>query len=110
MRPLVIVMGARTQADVYALDAIDQIRRSWSGRFHFEAILSAEPEGSNWQGKRGLVNDHLPALLGERQVPRPGQHPGLALTQTSSHSRRTYLSARSSSGVPWKTTSPWPIT
>jgi NAD(P)H-flavin reductase/ferredoxin len=65
-RPLVIVMGARTQADVYAQEHIDQLRRSWSGRFHFEAILSAEPEGSNWQGKRGLVNEHLPALLGER--------------------------------------------
>lgn len=68
MRPLVVIMGARTQADVYGLDAINQIRRAWSGRFHFEAILSAEPEGSSWQGKRGLVNEHLPALLGERMA------------------------------------------
>lgn len=68
MRPLVVIMGARTQADVYGLYAIDQVRRAWSGRFHFEAILSAEPEDSNWQGKRGLVNEHLPALLGERMA------------------------------------------
>lgn len=66
MRPLVIVMGARTQADVYAQDAIDQIRRAWGGRFHFEAILSSESDGSDWQGKRGLINEHLPTLLGER--------------------------------------------
>ena len=65
-RPLLLIMGARAQADLYALDAIDQIRRSWGGRFHFEPILSNEPEGSDWRGLRGLVNTHLPVLLGER--------------------------------------------
>jgi len=67
-RPLLIVMGARTQADLYGLDAIDQIRRSWGGRFHFEPILSNEPEGSDWRGLRGLVHEHLPVLLGERSA------------------------------------------
>lgn len=65
-RPLLVIMGARTQADLCALDAVDQIRRSWGGRFHFEPILSSEPEGSDWRGLRGLVNEHLQVLLGER--------------------------------------------
>ncbi|MFT3857381.1 MAG: 2Fe-2S iron-sulfur cluster binding domain-containing protein [Aquabacterium sp.] len=65
-RPLTILLGARTQADLYGLDAIDQIRREWGGRFRFEPVLSAEPAGSDWQGLRGMVNDHLPHLLGHQ--------------------------------------------
>jgi ferredoxin-NADP reductase/ferredoxin len=65
-RPLVIMFGARTQADLYGLDAIDQIRRQWSGRFRFEPVLSAEPEGSNWTGLRGMLADHLTPILGDR--------------------------------------------
>ena len=65
-RPLTIVFGARTHADLYGLDDIDQIRRQWGGRFRFVPILSAEPEGSAWSGARGMVADQLPGLLGER--------------------------------------------
>ncbi len=65
-RTLVILFGARTQADLYGLDAIDQIRRQWSGRFRFEPILSAEPEGSGWTGLRGMIADQLQPILGDR--------------------------------------------
>jgi NAD(P)H-flavin reductase/ferredoxin len=64
-RPLVILFGARTQADLYGLDDIDQIRRQWSGRFRFEPVLSAEPEGSNWKGLRGMLAEHLAPILGD---------------------------------------------
>lgn len=66
MRPVVVLFGARTQKDLYGLDAIDQIRRNWTGRFEFVPILSAEPEGSDWAGRRGLITDHLKAVCGER--------------------------------------------
>ena len=69
-RPLTVVLAARTQADLYGLDAIDAIRRQWSGRFRFEAVLSAEPEGSSWTGLRGLVSDRLSEILGTRM----GEH------------------------------------
>ncbi len=64
-RPLLILFGARTQQDLYALDAIDQIRRNWAGRFQFEPILSNEPEGSTWAGRRGLIPTHLHPMLGD---------------------------------------------
>jgi len=65
-RSLVLLFGARTEQDLYGLDAIDQIRRNWSGRFVFEPILSNEAAGSAWQGRRGLIIDHLKAVLGDR--------------------------------------------
>lgn len=65
-RPLLVLFGARTQSDLYALDAIDRIRRDWTGRFEFVPILSAEPPDSGWTGRRGLVPEHLKALAGVR--------------------------------------------
>lgn len=65
-RPLTVVLAVRTQSDLYGLDAIDAVRRQWSGRFRFEPVLSAEPEGSDWTGLRGMVGDRLVSLLGER--------------------------------------------
>jgi NAD(P)H-flavin reductase/ferredoxin len=65
-RHVVLIFGARTQKDLYALDDIDQIRRGWSGRFSFVPILSAEPEGSDWTGLRGLVPDQLQIIVGDR--------------------------------------------
>jgi len=65
-RPLVLLFGARTEQDLYGLDAIDQTRREGPGRFLFRPILSHEAESSTWAGRRGLITDHLKALLGER--------------------------------------------
>lgn len=65
-RPVVVIFGARTQADLYALEDLDQIRRAWTGRFEFVPILSAEAAGSGWSGRRGLIPEHLKELAGAR--------------------------------------------
>ncbi|MFO0696767.1 MAG: 2Fe-2S iron-sulfur cluster binding domain-containing protein [Polyangiales bacterium] len=58
-RPVVFLFGARTQADLYEVDAIEAIRRSWSGPFVFVPVLSHEPADSAWQGARGLVTSQI---------------------------------------------------
>lgn len=67
-RDVVLFFGARTQGDFYCLDEIEQIRRNWIGRFEFVPILSAEPEDSIWHGRRGMINEHLQTVVGERMV------------------------------------------
>lgn len=62
-RAVTLVFGARTQRDLYALEAIDALARRWKGELRFVPVLSDEPEGSSWEGARGLVTDVLPALV-----------------------------------------------
>jgi NAD(P)H-flavin reductase/ferredoxin len=64
-REVTLVFGARSQQDLYMLDAIDALRREWPVRFDFVPILADEPAGSRWQGRRGLIGDHLAGVLGE---------------------------------------------
>lgn len=65
-RPLLLLFGARSQQDLYALERIDNIRRHWHASFEFIPVLSDEAGTSNWSGKRGLVSDFIqPALLPE---------------------------------------------
>lgn len=56
-RPCVLLFGARTEADLYALDRIESIRRRWPVPFVFMPVLSHEPDGSAWGGTRGLVTE-----------------------------------------------------
>lgn len=63
-RDVVFFFGARNQAELYCLDEIEQIRRDWIGRFEFVPVLSGEPEHSAWQGRRGLIPEHLQAVVG----------------------------------------------
>ena len=58
-RPVTLLFGARTQADLYALDTLTELARQWPRHFAFVPVLSQEPEGSSWQGLRGLVVDVL---------------------------------------------------
>lgn len=51
------LFGARTQADLYATEEIQNATRKWQGKFDFIPVLSHEPEGSDWSGRRGLVTD-----------------------------------------------------
>ena len=60
-RPCTLLFGARTQADLYALDQIESLRDSWPEPFQFLPVLSNEPEGSGWSGARGWVTDHIEA-------------------------------------------------
>ncbi|KFG93416.1 monooxygenase [Burkholderia paludis] len=58
-RECTLLFGARTQGDLYQLDAIRNIAGNWQGNFRFIPVLSHEPLGSDWRGARGLVTDHI---------------------------------------------------
>ncbi len=68
-RPCVVLFGARTAADLYALDEIDAVARAWNGAFSFVPVLADEPADSAWHGERGLVTQplaaHAKALAGD---------------------------------------------
>lgn len=57
--PLVFLYGARTQADLFWLDKVDEIRTQWSAPFEFAPVLSQEPAPSDWVGARGRVADFV---------------------------------------------------
>ncbi len=58
-RSVVVLFGARTQEDLYALETLEAMRRSWNGPFAVVPVLSQEPESSAWTGARGLLSAHL---------------------------------------------------
>ncbi len=58
-RDVIFFFGARAQRDLYKLDAIQRIAEQWKGNFKFVPVLSDEPAGSDWQGRRGLVTEYL---------------------------------------------------
>lgn len=58
-RAVTVILGARTQADIYGLEEILKISKNWPASFEFEQVLSEEPEGSSWQGPRGYLGEHL---------------------------------------------------
>lgn len=65
-RDVVYLFGARTQADLYCLQEMQALTKNWLAHFQFVPVLNEEPEGSDWQGLRGLVTDHIGNLLGDR--------------------------------------------
>lgn len=69
-RPVTLLYGARTQADLYCRDEIVRIAQHWPMPFEFVPVLSMEPEGSDWRGARGLVGDKLAEVprLAESQI------------------------------------------
>ena len=58
-RPVVLLFGARTQADLYCLEELAHLQQHWAGDFTFVPVLSEEPSSSPWGGQRGLVTDVL---------------------------------------------------
>jgi len=58
-RPCAFLFGARTQADLYALEQIQTIASSWADKFVFMPVLSHEPADSSWTGARGLVTQFI---------------------------------------------------
>ena len=58
-RNVCLMLGARTQNDLYYINEIDAIAKQWQGEFQFLPVLSEEPESSHWNGLRGFVTDHL---------------------------------------------------
>lgn len=64
-RPCIILFGARTQADLYAVDRLIEIGKKWDGAFNFIPVLSNEPENSGWQGQTGFVNTVIDEVAGQ---------------------------------------------
>lgn len=62
-RSCTVLFGARTTADLYALEQLATIGRGWKGHFNFVPVLSHEPEDSAWTGARGLVTDLIAPSL-----------------------------------------------
>jgi p-cymene methyl-monooxygenase electron transfer component len=58
-RPCAFLFGARTQADLYWLEQIQQIAQNWADKFVFLPVLSHEPADSSWTGARGLVTQFI---------------------------------------------------
>ena len=57
-RLIQLYYGARSKEELYCLDTL----RRWEEQlstFSFIPVLSEEPDGSDWKGKRGLVTDVL---------------------------------------------------
>jgi len=56
-RDVRFLFGARTQADLYCGELIDQLAADWEkknlGKFVYIPCLSQEAENSSWQGRRG---------------------------------------------------------
>jgi len=61
-RPVTLLFGARSQADIYYLEEIKEIAAQWKASFVFSQILSDEPESSDWKGRRGWVGDEIKRL------------------------------------------------
>lgn len=60
-RPVSLLMGARTQRDLYAQEAIAALAARWQAPFEFVPVLSEEPADSDWQGQRGWVTEAVTA-------------------------------------------------
>lgn len=60
-RDVTYLFGARTQQDLYCAEEMDTLQNLWPVKFEFIPVLSEEPSGSDWQGLRGLVTDHIAA-------------------------------------------------
>ncbi len=67
-RSVTLLLGAREEKDLFALDEIAAFARAWRGSFRFVPVLSAAGPGGTWSGERGLAAEKLPALL------EPGAH------------------------------------
>ena len=65
-RDVYYLFGVRAQRDLYGLEDMAEIGKAWRGRFEFVPVLSEEPEGSNWQGRRGFVTQHIAPVIGDR--------------------------------------------
>lgn len=63
-RDAIYLFGARTTADLYALEEVKNATRKWQGKFEFIPVLSNEPEDSDWTGRRGLVTDLISEIEG----------------------------------------------
>jgi NAD(P)H-flavin reductase/ferredoxin len=62
-RPVFLLMGARTQRDLYYTQEIAALKQRWKAPFEFIPVLSEEPAGSDWTGGRGWITEALTAEI-----------------------------------------------
>ncbi len=62
-RPVTLLFAARRRDDLYALDRIAALARTWPADFRFVPVLSREADDSDWQGARGRVDAHIDAAM-----------------------------------------------
>jgi NAD(P)H-flavin reductase/ferredoxin len=65
-REAIYFFGARRREDLYCLEEMERLKKSWRGKFEFVPVLSGEPEDSDWTGPRGFVSEHMKHVLGDR--------------------------------------------
>lgn len=58
-RDVVLLVGAKSQLDLYYMEEIAAIKKQWLGSFTYLPVLSREANDSDWLGARGLVTDFL---------------------------------------------------
>lgn len=63
-RKVIVLFGARTERDLYDLEAFASLARAAKMPFKTIPVLSHEPEGSAWQGARGFVTQAIEPNLG----------------------------------------------
>lgn len=61
-RPVVLLYGARSQAHLYCLGEIGELKAAWNGPFEFIPVLSDEAPGNPWEGARGLVTQQIAGI------------------------------------------------
>lgn len=60
-RPVYLLMGARTQRDLYYRAQIEALAARWQAPFAYLPVLSEEPADSDWTGPRGWVTEAITA-------------------------------------------------
>ncbi|MEL6547400.1 MAG: FAD-binding oxidoreductase, partial [Myxococcota bacterium] len=65
-RDVVVLFGARSERDLYGLEELEALKRSFPARLEVWPVLSAQYDG--WSGRTGMVTEHL------NDVPRLGDH------------------------------------
>lgn len=67
-RPVTLLFGARTQADLYAQAELAGLAAAYKGPFQYLPVLSEAGGDASWTGARGLVTAHLAGAI------LPGAH------------------------------------
>jgi toluene methyl-monooxygenase electron transfer component len=71
-RDIVVLFGARTQADLYCMEDLQALGDSWNGSFKLIPVLSEEPDDGpsdeQWPGARGFVTDELDRTISANTI------------------------------------------
>ena len=89
---ITLLYGSKTQDDILARPLLDRWKRKFQQQLTVEYILSEEPTGSSWIGKRGHIDRDLLHEYGIRPRPRgqpppPPNHTGAAAAATTTGSK-----------------------